>query len=164
MRYLAFALFTLLAATSFAPAAPCQCGPACDCGPLCDCFSASAQMMTYAECQTYCIAHNQPMPVAVGKCEYAGDMVRADWLKDFGYVDGVHWFAPDKGKMYYVGTSKPKLSYVNCANGKCEATYFPTASVGASSCSTGNCGTSAARYGVRSVQGGSCASGNCSAR
>ncbi len=138
MKYV-LVLFAALAAASFAQAAPCQCGPGCDCGPLaCDCFSASAPM-TYAECQAHCIAHNQPMPVAVGKCEYTGDMVRANWLADCGYPNNaVLWFAPDGGKMFYSGTTKPAL-----VNGS----YFPAAIVPAAAggCASGNCPTSAPR-------------------
>ncbi len=99
---------------------------------------ASAEEMTYAECQKHCLKHNQPMAVAVGKCEYTGDVVRADWLKDEGYSDGLWWFAPADGKMWYSGTTKPTL-----VNGS----YFPPAAtirqyrtVGGGSCASGSCG------------------------
>ncbi len=135
MRYVAFALAAMLATASM----------------------AKASEMTYAECQSHCLKHNQPMPVAVGKCEYTGDVVRADWLKDEGYPNNaVLWFAPAEGKLWYSGTTKPTL-----VNGS----YFPpTASPTASACSGGSCSTSSAPVRLRLLQGvqsGSCAGGSC---
>ncbi len=105
-------------------------------------FAAEASEMTYAECQKHCLKHNQPMAVAVGKCEYQGDVVRADWLKDEGYPNNaVLWFAPAEGKLWYSGTTKPTL-----VNGS----YFPpaaSATATSGGCSSGQCGAATTRRG-----------------
>lgn len=69
---------------------------------------------------------DEPIAVSVGVPAIEGG-IREDWYATLGYARGVHWFAPEGGKMYYAGTSKPKKVMVDCDSGKCRFSFFPPA-------------------------------------
>ncbi len=122
------------------PCLSCVCGDKCRCtGGLCLCEGCTATV------QIVSVGMNAP------GCE------RHDYLAAKGYAVGVHKFIPSATKGYhdYAGQVQRVMT---CNGSTCSLQWVPVASVGVSACSSGNCGTPAARYGVRTVQGGSCAS------
>lgn len=116
-------------------------------------FAEETAALSYSDAYTLAVQEGKPLIVCVDCMEQHRAGAVCLWLQSLpGYKAGdIVVSAPDGGELFWIATYRshkdvqlPKKTLANCANGKCEMSFFPpkapvfgrTLQVSGGSCST----------------------------